>query len=98
MAGGVVGGVVGDVAGDVVAADLTRRLIARLPAREAEVVVCLDVVGLDVEATCRALDMKAGAVRVARMRGLRRLRTLLGVRVAVTTSPDGVTRAGARGM
>jgi len=90
--------VVGDVAGDVVAADLTRRLIARLPAREAEVVVCLDVVGLDVEATCRALDMKAGAVRVARMRGLRRLRTLLGVRLAVNTAPDGVTRAAARGM
>jgi RNA polymerase sigma-70 factor (ECF subfamily) len=92
------GDVVADVAGNVVAADATRRLIARLPAREAEVVVCLDVVGLDVETTCRALDMKAGAVRVARMRGLRRLRDLLGVRLAATMSPDGVTRAAVRGM
>jgi RNA polymerase sigma-70 factor (ECF subfamily) len=90
--------VVADVAGDVAATDLARRLVARLPAREAEVVVCLDVVGLDVAATCEVLDMKAGAVRVARMRGLRRLRTLLGVRLALTTSPDGVTRAAARGM
>ena len=92
------GAVLGDVAGDVVGADLTRQLIARLPAREAEVVVCLDVVGLDVETTCRALGMKAGAVRVARMRGLRRLRAHLGVRLAVTRTPDGVTRAAARGM
>jgi len=90
--------VLGDLAGDVVAADLRRRLIARLPAREAEVVTCLDVVGLDIETTCRALGMRAGAVRVARMRGLRRLRAMLGVRRVLTTSPDGVTRAAARGM
>jgi RNA polymerase sigma-70 factor (ECF subfamily) len=98
VAAGGTGDVVVDVAGDVAATDLARRLIARLPTREAEVVVCLDVVGLDVAATCAALDMKAGAVRVARMRGLRRLRTLLGVRLALTRSPDGVTRAAARGM
>jgi RNA polymerase sigma-70 factor (ECF subfamily) len=87
-----------DVARDVAGADLARRLVARLPAREAEVVTCLDVVGLDMETTCRALDLNAGAVRVARMRGLRRLRTLLGVRRALSGSSDGVTRAAARGM
>lgn len=90
--------VVEDLAGGVVGADHARSLIARLPAREAEVLTCLDVVGLDVETTCRTLGLKAGAVRVARMRGLRRLRVMLGVRIAVTTSPDGVTRAAAHGM
>ena len=55
----------------------TRRLLALLSPREAEVVACIDVVGLDVASTARALDMTPTAVRVARHRALRRLRSLL---------------------
>jgi RNA polymerase sigma-70 factor (ECF subfamily) len=51
-------------------------LLSHLPERERQVVACLDVVGLDVASTCAALGMSATAVRVARHRGLRRLRGL----------------------
>ena len=54
--------------------DLTRALVSSLPAREAQVVACLDVVGMDVRTTSRALGISAVAVRVAHHRGLRRLR------------------------
>lgn len=57
--------------------DATRRLLAHLSPREAEVIACIDVVGLDVTSTSRALGMSATAVRVARHRGLKRLRTLM---------------------
>ncbi|TIC87830.1 sigma-70 family RNA polymerase sigma factor [Nocardioides sp. GY 10113] len=60
--------------------DTTRRLLAHLSPREAEVIACIDVVGLDVAATARALGMSATAVRVARHRGLGRLRTLMGAK------------------
>lgn len=59
--------------------DATRRLLAHLSPREAEVIACIDVVGLDVTSTSRALGLSATAVRVARHRGLKRLRTLLAV-------------------
>ena len=58
--------------------DSTRRLLAHLSPREAEVVACIDVVGLDVASTARALGMRPTAVRVARHRALGRLRTILG--------------------
>jgi RNA polymerase sigma-70 factor (ECF subfamily) len=51
-------------------------VLADLPRREREVVACLEVIGLDVAATAEALGMSATAVRVARHRGLRRLRTV----------------------
>lgn len=51
-------------------------LLSHLPERERQVVACLDVVGLDVASTAAALGMKPTAVRVARHRGLRRLRAL----------------------
>lgn len=54
--------------------DWVVRALAALPPRERDVVGCLDVVGLDVETTARALGMSAVAVRVAHHRGLRRLR------------------------
>lgn len=54
--------------------DWVRRALARLPERERDVVACLDVVGLDVAQTARALDMSPVAVRVAHHRGLRKLR------------------------
>lgn len=61
------------VAGD----DLARRLVAVLPEREAQVVTCLDVVGLDVATTSVALGISPTAVRVAHHRGLHRLRVLV---------------------
>jgi len=51
-------------------------LLSHLSERERQVVACIDVVGLDVASTAAALDMSATAVRVARHRGLRRLRAL----------------------
>lgn len=62
--------------------DLTRRLLAHLSPREAEVVACIDVAGLDTSATSRALGMSATAVRVARHRALRRLRSILDAEAA----------------
>lgn len=70
-------GITDDGSAEVEGADLTRRLLAHLPTREAEVVASLDVVGLDVAATAQALGISATAVRVARHRGLGRLRKLL---------------------
>lgn len=57
--------------------DATRRLLGHLSRREAEVIACIDVVGLDAAATSQALGMSLTAVRVARHRGLKRLRTIL---------------------
>jgi RNA polymerase sigma-70 factor (ECF subfamily) len=51
-------------------------LLSHLSERERQVVACIDVVGLDVASTAAALGLSATAVRVARHRGLRRLRTL----------------------
>jgi RNA polymerase sigma-70 factor (ECF subfamily) len=51
-------------------------LLGHLSERERQVVACIDVVGLDVASTCAALGLSATAVRVARHRGLRRLRGL----------------------
>ncbi len=56
--------------------DWTRRLLARLPAREGEVIACTEVVGIGVAATAEALGISSTAVRVARHRGLVRLRNL----------------------
>jgi RNA polymerase sigma-70 factor (ECF subfamily) len=69
--------VVADPAGAAAGRDWTRRLLAALPRREAEVVACVDVVGLDVAATAKALGISAAAVRVARHRALGRLRNEL---------------------
>ncbi len=62
---------------DLGSEDWVRRTLAQLPPREAEVLTCLEVVGLDTATTARALDISTSAVRVARHRGLRRLRKLL---------------------
>jgi RNA polymerase sigma-70 factor, ECF subfamily len=51
-------------------------VLSHLPARERQVVACLDVVGLDVASTAAALGMTATAVRVAHHRALKRLRVL----------------------
>lgn len=70
-------GVVADVESPVDGADLARRLLSMLPRREAEVIACIDVVGLDTAATSEALGISPVAVRVARHRGLGRLRKVL---------------------
>ncbi|WP_432994103.1 RNA polymerase sigma factor [Dactylosporangium sp. CA-233914] len=65
-----------DVAADVVELDDTDRavrLIATLPREQAEAVMLRVVAGLDVAGTARVLGKRSGAVRVATMRGLRRL-------------------------
>jgi RNA polymerase sigma-70 factor (ECF subfamily) len=49
------------------------RLIASLPHDQAEAVMLRVVAGLDVAATAKILGKRPGAVRVATMRGLRKL-------------------------
>lgn len=70
----------------IVGRDWIQRALAALPEREREVVACRDVVGLDVEATARALGLSSVAVRVAHHRGLRRLRSLRGVQPSTESS------------
>lgn len=55
------------------------RLIADLPANQAEAVMLRVVVGMDVSQTATVLGKRPGAVRVAAMRGLRRLATIIDV-------------------
>jgi len=52
-----------------------RELLAGLSPRERDVVACMDVVGLSAADAARALGMTQVAVRVARHRALRRLRS-----------------------
>jgi RNA polymerase sigma-70 factor (ECF subfamily) len=66
-------------AASAVGVDLTRRLLSLLPAREAEVVACIDVVGLDVGTVATALGISRTAVRVAHHRALTKLRRLVPV-------------------
>jgi len=58
--------------------DWVDQVLAQLSSRERDVMVCLEVIGLDVPATCAALGMSAVSVRVTRHRALKRLRGLLG--------------------
>ena len=57
--------------------DRVRALLSELSPRERDVLACLEVVGLDVLQTAQALGMTAVAVRVARHRGLNRLRRVI---------------------
>ena len=52
-------------------------LIGQLPRQQAEVVLLRSMAGLDVAHTARVLGRRAGAIRVADHRGLRRLAELL---------------------
>lgn len=58
-------------------AEWVREALRALPDRERDVVTCLEVLGLDVAGTAEALDISAVAVRVARHRGLKKLRGIL---------------------
>ena len=62
--------------------DWVRRTLSTLSPRERDVIACLDVVGLGVADTAVALGISESAVRVARHRGLKRLRG------DVTTDPE----------
>jgi RNA polymerase sigma-70 factor, ECF subfamily len=78
-------------------------LIAQLPRDQAEAVLLRVVMGLDVATTGRVLGKRAGAVRTATHRGLRRLAELLGSDAPVgpdlrpareSAQPDDADRAG----
>lgn len=60
-----------------VATDNAVKLIASLPRDQAEAVMLRAVVGLDAEAAGKLLGKRAGAVRTAAYRGLRKLATVL---------------------
>jgi len=62
----------------LLADEWVRHALAALPPRERDVIACTEVLDLDVATTAEALGMTAVAVRVARHRGLKRLRTRLG--------------------
>jgi len=63
----------GDEALATVSTDAAIALIASLPRDQAEAVLLRVVMGLDVRATAAVLGKRAGAVRVASHRGLRKL-------------------------
>jgi RNA polymerase sigma-70 factor, ECF subfamily len=71
--------------------DFVRRTLAVLSPREAEVVACREVVGLDVAGTAEALGIRPTAVRVAHHRAIKRLRAAHGVqeRIDVTLALAG---------
>jgi RNA polymerase sigma-70 factor, ECF subfamily len=66
-----------DLAIETLATERALRLIRRLPADQAEVIVLRVVAGLDSARVARILDKKPGAIRVLQHRGLRRLAELL---------------------
>lgn len=57
--------------------DWVKHALSTLPPRERDVVGCIDGLGLDTAATAQALGISEVAVRVARHRGLGKLRGLL---------------------
>ena len=91
-------GVTDSPEGEVVGQAETRRLLAMLSPREAEVIACLEVVGLDVAATARALEMSPTAVRVARHRALRRLREVLADAPTPSRGPSATARGRGGGL
>jgi RNA polymerase sigma-70 factor (ECF subfamily) len=62
---------------DILATRAAFALIARLSRDQAEIIVLRVVVGLDTNAVAKLLGKRAGAVRTAAHRGLRRLEQLL---------------------
>jgi RNA polymerase sigma-70 factor (ECF subfamily) len=60
-----------------ISTDAAIGLIARLPKDQAEAVLLRTVIGLDAESAAKVLGKRAGAVRTAAYRGLRKLSDLL---------------------
>jgi RNA polymerase sigma-70 factor (ECF subfamily) len=84
--------VVPDVAAEVIElADTDRAvaLIATLPREQAEAVMLRVVAGLDVAGTARVLGKRSGAIRIATMRGLRRLAEHPQIRDSRIAAEDG---------
>lgn len=80
-----------DPAGEAIERLATRRalrLIAGLPPDQAEAVLLRAIAGLDVAQTADVLGKRPGAVRVAAMRGLRRLATTLTAEQAAAMASD----------
>ncbi|MEU4555604.1 RNA polymerase sigma factor [Micromonospora violae] len=76
-------------ASETIGTESALALIATLPPREAEAVLLRAVIGLDAGSAGRVLGRRAGAVRTAAHRGLRRLAVLL-ARQTPTGSAVGV--------
>lgn len=73
---------------ETVATGAAMALIARLPRDQAEAVLLRAVIGLDAHAAGRVLGKRAGAVRTAAYRGLRRLSELVAAeQVEETVTP-----------
>lgn len=79
---------------DSIGTDAALALIATLPRDQAEAVLLRAVVGLDAPAAARVLGKRAGAVRTAAHRGLRKLADLL----AADSPEAGKTRRSAGGV
>lgn len=79
---------------DAAATDAALALIARLPADQAEAVLLRVVMGLDAKTAARVLGKRAGAVRTAAYRGLRKLAEYLDADAA----PDVVADLAATGV
>jgi RNA polymerase sigma-70 factor (ECF subfamily) len=73
---------------DGVSTDRAIALIATLPPDQAEAVLLRVVVGLDAESAAAVLGKRAGAVRTAAHRGLRRLAELLNHAGSEQRAPD----------
>lgn len=75
---------------ELLSTDAAIALIARLPRDQAEAVLLRAVMGLDAESAARVLGKRAGAVRTAAYRGLRRLAEILDQRgaAAAPASPS----------
>jgi RNA polymerase sigma-70 factor, ECF subfamily len=82
----------GERAGELISTDAAIALIATLPRDQAEAVLLRAVVGLDAETAAKVLGKRAGAVRTACYRGLRRLAKNLDD--AAAHSAGGVTQPG----
>jgi RNA polymerase sigma-70 factor (ECF subfamily) len=84
-----------DPAGEAVermATEQALRLIAALPAHQAEAVMLRAVLGLDVAQSAEVLGKRPGAVRVAAMRGLRRLAAVIEAERGADMEHAGSTR------
>jgi RNA polymerase sigma-70 factor (ECF subfamily) len=81
----------GDLAVEAMTTDRAVALIATLPRDQAEAILLRVVMGLDAESAGRVLGKRAGAVRVAAHRGLRRLAARLGVTPGPTSTPKGMS-------
>jgi RNA polymerase sigma-70 factor, ECF subfamily len=74
-----------------ISTDAALALIARLPADQAEAVLLRVVMGLDARAAGRVLGKRAGAVRTAAHRGLRRLADMIAATPFEGDDQQGVT-------